>query len=768
MATLVLALVILGAGPSTSPSLPEVVVSEGLNGDFVSTSCGRSGSEQSREPKVFRVAREYEAWPRAVRIDVGNSLGASALAELIVTHRATDFAEMLKRLGVQAVALGRRDLATARSTLTMAATAARGLGVPFIASNITCGLSAKALCDELVPMTLIDTPKGSIAVVSVLAPAVLDSVASDRRADVELTDPKQAIEAATRTAHARGARWVIAVYHGARGHELDDTLALGEQLTTSSAADTPDALVALQVSDKISSVTTPSGLSVVASVSGRATRVWPARESARSSDSATDAGSAPSLRAWADEVDAWLCGSYGSADAGWALSAPVEAQALVGNLLDVVRARASAEIAVFNRSAISAPDLLETHLTPLDVATTVPFDNSLRKARVSGALVKKMIAHDASAHDLYLRGVTVSPSGEARINGRLIDDLQPYVVVTSDYLAAGGDGVITDNSLRFEPLEGIGTTRSVWVEALNERAAQGLEADAPMADPAKRARWLFRTTADVSFSFVRVVNPATAVYTDTQLSRANAAAFRGDVEFRADADHSEYTWENGLRLRYGFSRTQSADPAATSAIAETDDLMYLRNTATLRRYDSSAPPKPYVPVPFVESYVESEFTKPDARAYHHLEWRPIAGFRLPLLPELSLFAGAGVDWETLALASQRPLNEPPAAAVLVGGAALRPKALFALGAAPVTGEGTLDVSWRDPGNTSSALVRLHVKVSVPILSLLSLTFAYDLFARNLADGLLTANGGDAGWGFAHDVVVGLSFRWAEPLQGFAF
>ncbi len=725
---------------------PAVSVSEGLNADLVSTSCGR---RESTAPKVFALEADFLATPDAIRIDSGDVLGASALGELIVTHDAAGFANALKTLKLRALALGRRDLATSRASLVAAAQALKAARLPFILSNLTCDDTATALCKAIVaedapPWRITGT---SLTVVTALAPGVLDSVAPDRATGLHLTDPKAALEKATRHARADGADFVIAIYDGARGHELEDTLALADQLGGST--DKPDLLLALHLFDKLASVSPPSSnaLKVISTVTGRAIQVLPTREVP-----AAHAPTESSLTEWSKRESAWLCENYAGTKQSWPLNGPLDAEALSNVLLDAFRERTRAEVAIFNRSAIRPPAHLDGSITMLDVVTTLPFDNGLRVTHMPGATLRKIINSDKSAHDLLLRGVSVSGT-EVRINGRLLDDTQPYLVVTNDYLAGGGDGVITDKTLHYtrEP-----NARSVWLGQLEHRAREHQAADTPIADPAKHTRWLFRTTADMSFSFVRVVNPASSVYTDTQLSRSNAVAFRGDIELRADADHVNYTWENALRLRYGLSRTTAAAGIATP-LTETDDLLFLRDTAALRRWRGGAEAKPYVPVPFIESYLESEFTAPTTRPYHHLEWRPIAGFRMPLLTELALFLGAGLDWETLAQPGQR--LEPVAAAVVVGGAALRPKPLFSLGAVPVTGEGTIDVSWRDPGHTSSALIRLHLKVSIPLFQTLALTFAYDLFARHMDV---------TGWGFANDAVIGLSFRWAEPLQGFAF
>ena len=171
---------------------------------------------------------------------------------------------------------------------------------------------------------------------------------------------------------------------------------------------------------------------------------------------------------------------------------------------------------------------------------------------------------------------------------------------------------------------------------------------------------------------------------------------------------------------------------------------------------------------FAESYLESEFTRPTTRAYHHLEWRPIAGIRFSLTPDISISGGAGLDWETLALPGQLPAGQPRAAGVVVGGAQLRPKRIFKYGPIALDAESTLDVSWRDPGDTSTAQIRFHAKISLPIWQTLSLTLSYDLFARHLDPAFAPLAAPTRGWSFSGDALIGLSFTWLQPLQTYWF
>ncbi len=798
------------------PVRPVVVVSEGVNGDFVSTACdqqrlvwanladagisaevdaGLAPDDEHHElpepPEptndvpatagLHSVSREFEFWPDAIRIDVGNFFGAAALSDILITHDVRAVVDMVRLLQLRGLVMGRRELATARPTLLLLANALKNQKHPFVLNNLRCDASAQAVCDAVVasdsPAFTIDTPSAKVALVSALAKEVLDQVAPDRAAGLHLDEPVDALARATESAHAQGAQWVIAVFDGRRQHELEDTLELSKQLSQRPMPQRPDVLVALHLSDQLTSFwpaadTDDAPVPVVASSSRRAVQVWPHRALAPNTGPRSGWPVVPPLSAnarelaeWASAEAAWVCETYDDPNQSWPLTHPLDERELTNVLLDSFRERTRTEVALFSRASLHAPSLERAKLTPLDVATMLPFDTALRTTRLTGSALKKIIDGDAKTRALLFRGVTVNDKGDVRVNGRALEPTQPYTVVTSDYLASGADGVFTEKTFKFSSTPRL-TAREVFFSHLNRRLRARLPGNTVLADPAYRARWLFRATADVSFSFVRLQNPAPTVFTDAQLARSNAFAFRGDIDARADADHPDYPWENDLRLRYGLSRTAAADGSAVG-VTETDDLLFLRNTATLRHW-AGAQAKPYLPVPFVESYVESEFSQPTTRPYHHLEWRPITGFRLLLLTELSVFAGVGLDWETLALPAQRPAYEPVAAGVFVGGAALRPRALFNVGATPLTGEGSLDVSWRDPLGTSSALVRLRLKLSMPVIQGLALTVAYDLFARYIHPALLSSSGAitTTGFGVANDLVVGFSAQWAEVLQAF--
>ena len=441
----------------------------------------------------------------------------------------------------------------------------------------------------------------------------------------------------------------------------------------------------------------------------------------------------------------------------------------VANLvLDILREQTHAEVAMVNKRSIKTEFIRSADISQLDIMEALPYDNAVVVGRIPGSLLKGYLLGDAVNQRLRFRGLTTDGHGGVQVNGRPLQEDQTYVVVLNDFLARGGDHLITDPTLHFHT-RGPATLRQGWTDWLRARTNPGDWAGHYPRDPARMVRWVVRTTADASLSQTRVANPDPTSFTDTQLTQVNAVSLHGDVELRADADHPDFTFENDLMGRYGTARTAaSVGLNAPAVYSETDDLIFLRDVASQKRW-AGLKSAPYVPLFFGESYLESEFTTPSTRTYHHLEWRPTGGIRFSLLPELSITGAVGFDWETLARDDQMPAHQPSLAAVVVGGIQLRPKQVLKLGPLQLNAEGTLDVEERNFGANRSSLIRFHAKVSLPIWKMLSLTLTYDLFARRYDPEYLMGTAAAAnGWSFAGNALVGLAFSWVEPVQTFWF
>jgi hypothetical protein len=198
-----------------------------------------------------------------------------------------------------------------------------------------------------------------------------------------------------------------------------------------------------------------------------------------------------------------------------------------------------------------------------------------------------------------------------------------------------------------------------------------------------------------------------------------------------------------LSMKYGWLRSRPPDGPATSG--ETADLASFAATYNykgLRAEHSSA----YIPDPYARVRIESELTRPEVtptqpRTYHHLELTQTAGALVTIATKLKLRAGAGLRKELVASGTAgrwRPLAE--------AGGTLDPLAIATLGEVAARLEGSADYVLIDPAQSQEHQLRATVRLSVPVLPLVSLTAGLDFFAVQREA---------LGWGSSFDTSVGL-------------
>ncbi|MEZ4404995.1 MAG: hypothetical protein R3A52_00695 [Polyangiales bacterium] len=649
--------------------------------------------------------------------------------------------------GLRALALGPRDLAAPRATLLTAAGALRGWGVRYVLSNLRCAPDAAALCEVVVSRgeapVVLETAYGRVGVVAALSPSTLPTLARERRAGLTLSPAAESIDEAVRAARARGAERVVAVFHPGASSPLQEALEVAGALRGEGR---PDVLLVNEVSGAVDTARSRTGARLAATRAGQARVV---ELDAELRTAAPLWGYVPlAVLEGAASLRAHLCASEDVPLPGGHLTGPMSSSDFAGLLLDVLRERSGAEVAALPRDVVQAREVfpLSGAITALDLDAALPLDEVVVSGTLRGRELRALYGSDHAR--LYLRGVEDRGGGTLKVNGRALDDNARYDLVTTRF-AVDQTPALARVASRFTQLGDL-SPREV-LRAWLQRPRRGDITLAPI-DPSLRTRWTFRANLDVSLALTSISNPAGL--TDAQLARADSLSLRGDLELRADADHPAWALENGARLRYGQTRTVDA-AGVSSGFVETLDLVTLRDTFVLRavRY---GPPRWYVPLPYAEVYLESELTAPDgpmpARDFHHLQLRPTMGARFQLLDTLSLFAGAGFDWETL-----QP-DASPALTFILGYQLLNTK-LFPVGERFVEAQGSLDVSWRDPGGASDALVRLNARLSVPVFEPLSVTLSYDLFGRAL-------NGG--AFGTSSDFTVGLRVNFARSVQAQAY
>jgi len=168
----------------------------------------------------------------------------------------------------------------------------------------------------------------------------------------------------------------------------------------------------------------------------------------------------------------------------------------LGNLFaDLMRAaRPGADVALTNGGGLRA-DLPAGRLTYGQLFEAAPFDNRFATVRLTGADLARLVATNLGRENgiISLSGVraTARCAGGAldvtleRPDGKPIAPSQPLVLVTSDFLATGGDALLPEELRRAAVLDQGLPIRDEMAKVLRARGGTLTGADPSVYDPAR-------------------------------------------------------------------------------------------------------------------------------------------------------------------------------------------------------------------------------------------------------------------------------------------
>jgi 5'-nucleotidase, C-terminal domain len=749
--------------PSRTPL--RVAVSSSLVGRFASTKCEEPVAEApfQRMSASFGSTEVKKGMTDILRLDAGDLLGTATIGRFAVDEDVDALASAISALGLRALSLGHRDLSAARERVVKLARALKRVDLSYSLSNLRCDRPDHPLCAEVIdaddPPLVIETGSGKVGFVSAVSPSVLAHLPSDRTEGIALLPPAQALIDATSRARARGAVWVVAVYDPSVQSALED--ALDATLGTTTSLDlfsTPDLILVPGISRRVrmvSGATAPTP--IVATRPAEAVTVSLYDGSDPVIRIAEKAEPAVVISRYAENLNRKLC-----ADADAFVPRPMLSRALgredfAAFVLDVLREQHYADVGVLNERAINprASYPVEGALSPIELLDVMPFEQEVRLVKLNGGQLKAFL--DAPSHkEYFIRGAAMV-KGAWRINGRPLEVNQEYRVAATDY-------VVDSTPAGFE--DASSTPKGALREAMLSWLAKtksGDEIRMPI-DPAERTRWRVFGRLQVDLNNVSVVNPNPAVFTDAQLSRGRSLSFVGEAELRAIGSHPAYALENQVRLRYGLVNAVGPD-GTTSGAVNNVDLITARTLWFYRRLFSRVP-RWFEPRPYADLLVETEFTKPETRSYHHLLLLPTSGIRFELTPPFSLYVGGGFTWEVFAQRGDLVPASDPAAAVVVAGWQLLPTRLLTLPQGTVDAETNLDCFVRDIGGNTQAQARLRLRLVIPIFSVLALTATHDVYVRYVRTQDAMTGVSIAQVGFSGDLIIGLQVTLTTTRQAF--
>ena len=808
-------------GDPGGPTPPiEILFHADLDGRFAAHGCER---EQSRAPDFARLvgalstarAEAAEA-PREAPVVLmgGNLVGPELVARGVFVRGAAGadaLAALMAGARYDAVALGHHELSLAPEALVALVAGLAARGVPVVATNLTCDATRARLCQSIRRWVLVRRGRALIGVLATLSPSVLPGVNAPARAGLGLGEVLATVRETARALRDAGATQVILMSQGPRdrrGLQEIDALQRAFERAADRAPDSPmraagpavaapDIILAGGLADEDSGqalrwLLRDAAPGVVGSQPGTASlsRVLLAGTGETLNVDALDLAGTPAVGGSGEPAGAESPGGRRGpgpitpdpataarlapelAEACARERVPVSAAPVRGSLsreafliyvLEIMRRRAGAEVAVINRAAVRrTPFPLVGRITRGDLLGALPYPAVIGTARMTGGALEATLGPSVTAssapgtgpsrtEESRLATVGLTRSGGALlVNGRPLDKARDYQIATIGFVASGGDGLVAAGAMRWNPVEGAPDLRAA--------VASFLEADTAAADgdPTVDPRTDFGAGADartlvigltdlgVDVSDTRISNRAD--YGDAQLARADQLVLKGDATGILQLRHPIHEADTRLNLKYAWTLSRPIDAPATSG--ETTDLITFSSLYNYRGWRLRRPnPRREVPDPYARIGIESEFTRPPVtptqpRTFHHLELTQTIGAMFTLVPALKVRAGAGGRKELLATAEEgrwRP--------VLEAGAGLSPVG-FPLPGTPlaVKLEGLLDYTFVDPAGLREHELRGSGKLSVPLLPLLFITAGLDVFAVERQG---------QGWGASYDTTVGL-------------
>ena len=321
--------------------------------------------------------------------------------------------------------------------------------------------------------------------------------------------------------------------------------------------------------------------------------------------------------------------------------APSTREELERFVLEALRERAWAEVAVLNRGALRpvAPRHFEGEMTEEAVVRLLSLDQEPVRVTLSGAELAELATTAARRREpggaprsdsLVFAGLEyeVESSGEeataseVRVNGRPLRGEEEYRVATTRYLATGGDDHEVLTEAEASPLRG---ARAGPLELREDVVLPRLRvAERPFTDLERRAVWRWGA-ARLATSAEGVRADHAEDYdavTDSRASADDSSSLLLEAALFADREKPGWAWENRLDLTYGLLDTADTD------LDETADDLVLESSAVLTSRAVLGGGHPYGSVK-----VDSELRPNDAPD----------GEELPRQVEYSLTAG--VDWQ---------------------------------------------------------------------------------------------------------------------------
>ncbi|MET0388736.1 MAG: hypothetical protein ABW321_22380 [Polyangiales bacterium] len=683
--------------------------SAGWAAAFGPAHCGPKGLDGADVAIRIASTLKRSAAAAGLGIATAGALGDHPLLAHAARQQPEQLAALIAGAGFSVVAVGVSEINGPLLRDPRLADALRERGVTVAATNLVC--ADQAFCRSWAtaedPLPIIERDGRRYALIAELPDDLLGRVEPTSGRRIELRPSAEDIVARTEEARKAGAELIIASID----HGPDATAAsiLASFITALPLETRPDLMLSPSSGDSLLFMrpldVTPA---IVATRPGvlmgiRVTKLPDGRDSDVFARSVR-------LDDWNDELATQVralgesyCPSGGQALPGGQLEVPLTNEGFIEYAASAVRDLADADLALVDpltfERAFAAPEPVQ--LQRGQVERAVVLDSPLVTASVPLDWLGNLNKILAGPRPLTLIGPTTDGT-DALIAGRIPVTGALYRIVTTAVLARSGrlPGGPTWSPVRSRNA----TLRGALLSELLVRSTQ--DPRTRIHDPKLGTQWVWRTDGQVQTNLTDVDNPdqgmGVSSYTDPALQVQDSFQLGGRLVINLDADAPGFLFENAAQIAF--------DRNFTTKLTATDQI-FLQTTYT---YRGLWPSWLLYPHPFVEGYLETQFTRGNL-PYHHLMVRPKIGLRSMASRVLSLKLSAGFQYEVL----------DPNASVLPGiGAELLLKPwTIPIDKGTLQLEGNIIYFWDSPGDQDRHTLRAQLIAAFNMIGPLQLTLS---------------------------------------------
>jgi 2',3'-cyclic-nucleotide 2'-phosphodiesterase (5'-nucleotidase family) len=480
----------------------------------------------------------------------------------------------------------------------------------------------------------------------------------------------------------------------------------------------------------------------------------------------------PQLQAAGRRLLARVCRALDKPLGSGGLARPLSRREFIGYLMEIVRRRAGAEVALLNESAIADTSFpMRGVLTEEKLLRAIRTETRVGTIGLSGGQLMQLVGpHLSRPGELHALGLTRS-GDQWLVNERPLVAGQIYRVATTAFVAGGGDRLV-DLGAGFDRSEK--TLRQV---ALDFFVANGAGRDGdPRVDPERdfprlADRWLLTSglRLGVNLGDVSVHNGDDGDrYSLPLLKRDHLTSLNLELRIDLGAATRDHQLQSQLELQYGrsWTRQQGLDPetGAQRETVEAESLDRLLAVLSYRlRILRNRYKYRYLPEPFVEALLTSEFTASgsyedaagERQTYHYADLAGTVGLGFELMPLLFAKVGFVKRGELFTPAEAQP--DKVSTEGLYLGYNLERWALIADTEHPLQLESRLDFYFTDPGASRRSELTVQTKLLFALTRLLQLDVTHRLFVFDKASDSAS---------LANDITVGLALLFDHRHQTF--